>query len=289
MPHGKGVALSPRPIRETRCPVASQLSGKKIAKAGLEWASRVGNSVADLLFPPHCVTCGRFGVWLCSQCISEVAFIDAPICARCGAPLGATVIGDTVDGSESAAIGHRCLFLSSNLDGLRSAAWLGGTLQKAIHQFKYQDLQSLSGALGHLLAQGWERFGMDQEEFDQIAPIPLHRSRERERGYNQALLLSQELSRHVGCPVSARLLVRTRATSPQVGLGPEERQANVEGAFSCTDRLEGARVLLVDDVLTTGSTLESAGTALRKSGASLVWAYTLARARSGAGEALYIP
>jgi competence protein ComFC len=117
---------------------------------------------------------------------------------------------------------------------------------------------------------------------DVIVPVPLHPTRQRERGFNQAALLACELGIHLGRPVVDGVLVRSRATHPQVGLGPDERRANVDGAFECAnDDLAGKRVLLVDDVYTTGSTMEAAGAALREGGAESVWAYTLARAREG--------
>jgi ComF family protein len=113
-----------------------------------------------------------------------------------------------------------------------------------------------------------------------IVPVPLHPSRLRERGYNQAALLARELSAYVAGDVVEDCLIRTKATIPQVGLRAQERRANVRDAFRCvSDSLSGKRVLLVDDVFTTGATLESAGAALRGAGVFSVWAYTLARAR----------
>jgi ComF family protein len=112
-----------------------------------------------------------------------------------------------------------------------------------------------------------------------MVPVPLHRARERERGYNQAALLAKELAPRLGLPVATDVLIRTRATAPQVGLSPEERRANVREAFACIGSgLAGARVLLIDDVYTTGSTMEAAAAALREGGVLSVWAYTLARA-----------
>jgi ComF family protein len=153
-------------------------------------------------------------------------------------------------------------------------------LRKAIHCFKYEDLHCLAGPLGALMASGWQTLAGNRVDIDLILPVPLHRARLRERGYNQAALLARELGNRIGVPVAGDLLVRTRATVPQVGLSAEERQANVQGAFqSVTGVLVGKKVLLVDDVYTTGSTLESACAALRESGAVSVWAYTLVRAR----------
>ena len=111
-----------------------------------------------------------------------------------------------------------------------------------------------------------------------IIPVPLHTSRQRERGYNQAAFLVTELAERAQMPMNEKDLVRTRATPPQVGLGANERKANVQGAFAWTgSALRGVGVLLVDDVCTTGATLEACALALRQSQAGSVWALTLAR------------
>jgi ComF family protein len=173
------------------------------------------------------------------------------------------------------------------LDGLRACALHSGPLRKAIHQLKYQDLRSLAHPLGKLMAERWVELAPLGFELDVIVPVPLHSTRQRQRGYNQAALLARELAAHLHRPVVEDNLVRTRATAPQVDLNAQERRANVRGAFYCTGNdLSGKCVMLIDDVYTTGSTLDSACTALREAGTSSVWAYTLARAKSGPYEPL---
>lgn len=175
---------------------------------------------------------------------------------------------------------NACRSTDPLLDGVRAFAFHGGPLRQAIHCFKYEDLHCLAAPLGRLMAQGWLTLAGNHPDFDFIVPVPLHRARLRERGYNQSALLARELGTHLGIPVAEDLLSRTRATVPQVGLSAGERRANVRGAFQCLKgALDRRKVLLVDDVYTTGSTLESACGALRESGAVSVWAYTLARAR----------
>jgi ComF family protein len=165
------------------------------------------------------------------------------------------------------------------LDAQRSCAYHGGPLRQAIHEFKYRDLQCLAVPLGRLMADRWPVLA-PQLAFDSIVPVPLHPRRHRQRGYNQSALLARELGNCLQKPVVQDALVRIRATVPQVGLNPIERQNNVRGAFRCKSRgLSGMRVLLVDDVRTTGSTLESACLALREAGATSVQAYTLARTK----------
>jgi len=163
---------------------------------------------------------------------------------------------------------------------LRACAFHSGPLRKAIHQLKYEGLRSLAAPLGQLMSQAWSNVAPG-EGFDAIVPVPLHRARQRERGYNQAALLAREFSPSLHCPVVEDELIRVRATAPQIDLSAEQRRANVQHAFKCSKgSLAGKRVLLVDDVCTTGATLEAAAAALYQAGAVSVWSYTLARARS---------
>jgi competence protein ComFC len=239
------------------------------------WLDKVKSAVIDLLFPPHCVACHRLGAWLCTDCIDGIETIRPPICRRCGLPL---------DDSQPAGtpVCKNCQETPPIIDGLLVYAYHSGALREAIHQFKYQDLRSLAGPLGRLMGEGWAALASSNLDIDVIVPVPLHPSRQRHRGYNQAALLARELGAHLQRPVVEKVLVRVKATAPQVQLSAEERRTNVYNAFRCTDSsLAGKQVLLVDDVCTTGSTLDSACLALRRAGSLSVWAYTLARAKPG--------
>lgn len=245
---------------------------EQLAPSGSAWLKELGNAFVDLLFPPRCVACHRLGPWLCPQCRREIEVIQPPVCLHCGQPLD--------EGVAPGAKCARCQSASSALDGLRAYAYHSGPLREAIHQFKYEDLRSLTAPLGELMAKGWNALAPDGCEIDALVPVPLHASRLRQRGYNQAALLAHELGASLQLPVVEDVLVRVKATAPQVGLGAKARQLNVKGAFQCVnDSLSGRQVLLIDDVCTTGSTLEAGATALREQGAASVWAYTLARAR----------
>ncbi|MEJ2209214.1 MAG: ComF family protein [Anaerolineae bacterium] len=234
------------------------------------------DAAIDLLFPPRCVACGSLGSWLCASCVSEIKPIRPPLCQRCGLPLEASPAGRPAPLRCS-----RCRQLPQEWEALLAYGFHQEALRTAIHQFKYEDLRCLAPLLGGLMAEGWGRLAPDGWQPDVIVPIPLHPSRQRQRGYNQSALLARELGAHLGCPVETKALMRVRATAPQVGLGLDERRTNVRGAFDCRDgRLRGKKVLLIDDVCTTGSTLESACLAMKESGATSVLAYTLARARS---------
>jgi competence protein ComFC len=151
-------------------------------------------------------------------------------------------------------------------------------MREAIHRFKYYNSQNLATPLGKMMVSYWQDVRLPAEV---IVPVPLHTRRLRERGYNQAALLARELGKGVGLPVLEDALARVRETSPQVDLNAEERKENVRGAFHCPDgRLAGKSVLLVDDVYTTGATLEACSLALKQRGVRTVWALTLARAQS---------
>ncbi len=150
-------------------------------------------------------------------------------------------------------------------------------LREAVHRLKYNGCTALAEPLGDLMATYWMRNAMPS---DIVVPVPLHADRLRERGYNQAALLARALARRVGLTLDEQTLVRKRATAPQVDLDAEQRQENVRDAFLCTgDRLANKRVLLIDDVCTTGATLEACAVALYQGGARSVQALTLARAR----------
>lgn len=245
------------------------------APRGAAWLDRAKTAIIDLLFPPHCVACHRPSAWLCSDCLQAIEAIQPPVCQRCG-----LFLGDLQTADSSNSICKRCQRAPLQLDGLLAYAFHSGPLRQAIHQFKYEDLRSLAGLLGQLMAEGWMALAPRDLQPDVIVPVPLHPSRQKQRGYNQAALLAKELGSCLQRPVVDEVLVRIKATAPQVDLDAHERRVNVRNAFRCTDAsLSGKHVLLIDDVCTTGSTLESACVALRETGTLSVWAYTLARAR----------
>jgi ComF family protein len=206
----------------------------------------------DWLFPPRCVACQARGAWLCAACLEQVEYLPAP--------------------------GPHYTDQIAPLRAARSAAWFEGPLRQAVHHFKYEGLRVLAGVLGDILYAGWSTRPWPAQV---IVPVPLHGSRLRQRGYNQSALLSQELSVRTALPVVSAVLKRITPTRPQVGLSARERSDNVRDAFRCANpQLAGARVLLIDDVWTTGATMRACGQALLAGGAEAVWGLTLAHARS---------
>ena len=192
-----------------------------------------------------------------------------PFCTRCGGTLP----------HDQSRLCPRCRTHRPRIDCIRSVFLFQGTLREAVHRFKYDGLTVLATPLGGLMAAYLREHPLPA---DVLVPVPLHPARVRERGYNQSALLVQAMARDGSVPVDMRSLVRRRATVPQVGLGAGERAKNVAGAFFCTgNALAGNDVLLVDDVCTTGATLEACAAAVREAGARSVRALTLARANFG--------
>jgi ComF family protein len=149
-------------------------------------------------------------------------------------------------------------------------------LRPAVHALKYEGVRVLAAPLADLLAQCWQAQG---RAVDVIVPVPLHARRVRQRGYNQAEVLARALGPRLALPVLTRALLRHRDTRSQVGLSAQARWENVWGAFGCqSQEITSARVLLLDDVFTTGATLEACAHTLRESGAAQVCALTLTRA-----------
>ncbi len=160
---------------------------------------------------------------------------------------------------------------------MRAVGYLEGALQTAIHRFKYSNLRPLAAPLGKLAS---DYLIGHRLPVDTVVPVPLHSRRLRERGYNQAALLAAEIGRAVQMTVAEDVLQRVRSTAPQVGLNAAQRRKNVRGAFQCANTsLKDRNVLLVDDVCTTGATMESCSIALREAGVGVVWGLALARER----------
>jgi ComF family protein len=201
---------------------------------------------------------------LCSACSSAASHLRPPICRHCGTAW------------SGSSLCYACQTHPLNLDGLRSVFYFEGVIRQSIHHLKYDSLRALAVPLAVLMREYLEVEPLPGEI---LIPIPLHRHRLRERGYNQSALLAHELGRLITLSVVEDSLVRQQNTLPQARTtSAEERHRNVTGAFICVDhRLKGKKVILIDDVATTGATLEAAAKALRDAGTSSVWALTLAR------------
>jgi ComF family protein len=217
----------------------------------------------DLLFPPVCAGCGKVQHRFCSGCVEKVSKPDSHSCVLCGEQL------------QSGAEAHSC-FRQEHFD--RALVWglHSGPLRKALHKFKYSRDLGLADAFAHHLASIYSEA---QVEADLIVPVPLGRKRYQERGYNQASLLASALSGRLAIRCLPAAAKRIKETKSQVGLVIDQRRENVADAFWADERLvSDNRILLVDDVLTTGATLNSCSRALKQAGAAQIIALTLARA-----------
>ncbi len=225
------------------------------------------NRFIDLLFPPRCGGCQTAGSLWCAACRAATQPIEPPWCEKCGEPF-------VTDRLCSNCRAHPLV-----IEQIRSVVLFDGVLRQAIHRFKYERLSSLAEPFGEMLADYWQTV---QLAADWLIPVPLHPSRERDRGYNQSELLARQLGRRVNVPVSDKGLRRTRATAVQMTLNAVERRQNVAGAFECSDRrMRGARVVIIDDVGTTGATLDACAQAVLQAGAVSVMGLTLARTPYG--------
>jgi ComF family protein len=234
-------------------------------------------SLIDFFFPPRCSFCGESlrenePSLICSSCFGQIKKVSHPLCRRCG-------IGFATDAGEDHLCSD-CLRDIGYFTKARSLAHYEGLLVELISRFKYRGGIRLAKPLGFLLADyGSPDFSFS--DYDLILPVPLHRRRLRQRGYNQSLLLARAISRKHAVPLNYTSLRRIRPTRPQTELSGLDRQKNIRGAFALRGRepVENKCVLLIDDVFTTGATVEECAKVLIKSGAKQVDVLTLVRAR----------
>ena len=227
--------------------------------------AQLWSGLLDLVFPPRCVGCGREGGWLCPACLAAVRPVPPPTCAIC------------YESTLGTDICSACRRNPLEIDGIRSVSLHKGALREAVHGLKYENQRVLAPAMAGLMRGAMHSHGLAA---DVLVPVPLHKDRQRERGFNQSALLARAMAQNgePALPVDEESLVRVRATASQTTLNRVERRANMAGAFACRDgRLAGKRVLLIDDVCTTGATLEACAVACRAAGAASVWGLTLTR------------
>jgi len=228
-----------------------------------------------LLFPPACAACrthlpqAQAGYMLCPQCLEDIEYIISPHCTVCGIPFVSTTGQDHVCG--------KCMISPPSFDSARAMFVYSGTVRKLIHRIKFQ----ADGYALRVLCEMCRSQFQDRMMTTTVVPVPLHRARLRERGFNQAASLAGRL--FPSDTISLKLLERTRNTRPQRKLSASQRHVNIRGAFRVTENesgpsVSGMKITLFDDILTTGSTVESAAGELRRAGALRVDVITVARA-----------
>jgi ComF family protein len=228
------------------------------------WLKQLQYEVTGFFFPRTCIGCGKVGDFICTNCSKKMSRILPPICQRCGKP------------ESSGANCSECWGIKSSLDSIRSVFIFDGIIRQAVHELKYRNVQTISGCLAGFMSSYFQEYGL---RGDVLVPVPLHEKRLRERGYNQSHLLAEALSGLISLEVNPALLKRVRNTGPQArSASVQERKANMEDTFICeSDGAADRNIVIIDDVCTSGATLESCATALKSAGAGHVLGFTLAR------------
>ncbi|MGH6816463.1 MAG: ComF family protein [Hyphomicrobiaceae bacterium] len=234
--------------------------------------ANAARSLADVILPPLCLACRRaLGTHdtLCGPCWHQINFIRKPLCDKLGVPLPFDPGGPIV---SAEALAHPPVY-----DRARAVARFDGVMRRMIHELKYADRHDARRLFGRWLSEAGAELLADA---DAIVPVPLHRWRLLWRRFNQAALLAAEVSHLAGVPHDPLLLRRTRATPQQVGLPRSERVRNMTGVFAVADgyetRVTGRRIVLLDDVVTTGATIDAAAGVLKRAGAARVDVLALA-------------
>lgn len=226
---------------------------------------QVSQAVLNLLFPPRCAGCGKPGVEFCDACAASLSPMGAVVCEACGEPL------------PRPGLCSNCRTIQRVFRHVRSAFRFEGPLRQAVHALKYQKRRSIAVPLGILVSR-------QLAEFDHagmlLCAVPLHPQRQKERGYNQSAELARSIADGWGIDcLPEGAFQRVRATGSQVELDHAARQLNVKDAFGVSDAslVRGKGIILVDDVCTTGATLDACAQALLAAGAAVVDGVTLAR------------
>ena len=238
---------------------------------------RIFGRILDIFFPTPCSYCngpvGSSGIpYFCSVCWEDFAPISGPVCPRCGRPFDSP---ESLSHSPAHECGQ-CRQYPPRFDQALAVGYFEGPLREAIHQYKYRPCRSLGRPLGDWMAGKVRRL----TDLDMVMPVPLHPTRLRHRGFNQALLLAHRMCKQHDILLSCDNLFRVRPTRPQVELTGEERLKNVAGAFALRrqDTVKDRNVVIIDDVFTTGATMNECAAVLKEAGAAQVVALTLARA-----------
>ena len=241
---------------------------------------RIGSGALDLIYPMslYCISCGKIiddsrTYRLCNECMQAASWIGERRCAKCGRPLADTGPGErcfACSGRDAGDSGH-------SFDKGHACAGYGTVEQAVIFAFKYGSRSDIGSTLGEIL---FDRMASEYGEdvlagmYDLVVPVPVFSAKKKKRGYNHAALMAESFAKRAGLACDSSIIVRTRDTAPMKGLTPAERRANISGAFEIRTRgmkmLRGSSVLLVDDIFTTGSTIDGIASLLKEAGASRV-------------------
>ncbi len=254
--------------------VASVLRRRAAADA-VAVLREIGRAAADIVFPPACLSCRQSiaaSGALCPACWAQVRFIERPFCDRLGTPFAMDYGGGLL---SPEAVREPPVFGRARA----VAEFDDGPVRQMVHRLKYYDRMELAKPLGSWMARAGAELLLDA---DLLVPVPLHRARLTARGFNQANALAQAISLQCGVPADPFVLTRIKAAPPQAGLSRAQRALNLQGAFRVAEdmdrRIEGRKAVLIDDVMTSGSTANAAARALLRAGAGRVDVLVFARA-----------
>ncbi|HRY59978.1 MAG TPA: ComF family protein [Patescibacteria group bacterium] len=238
------------------------------------------NFLFDLLFPCCCLGCGAEGSWICQQCLKTIDIIKQPFCSEC---------------RRSTSYGEFCDRCKKDfaLDGIFICANFNeGVLKEAIHQYKYSFVFDIGEILGKIIngKLNYELGIMNHElKFDMVVPVPLHKKRKAWRGFNQSEVLGKVIAKKSNIKIEKKILVRNKYTTPQMELDRDRRLENLKDVFEINNvgidsyqslrTIQNKNILLVDDITTTGATLEECAKVLKINGAKSVWAIVLAKGK----------
>lgn len=238
----------------------------------------LSSSLFDLIYPPVCAACGKeISVQrspLCPDCLHSMQKLEPPFCNRCGAPIHGSI--KFIDTNKCNA----CPTEPVHFDTARSVySYNDPRVKNTIVSLKYRYQTNLSSILSQLLLQGFYAFFQGQS-FDGIIPVPLHKNRLRDREFNQAELIAAGISKTYNMEIVNDAVIRKKQTAPQVALSIKQRRTNLIGAFenAWPEKTRGKRILVIDDVFTTGTTTNEVCSEIRRGGASYIAVLTLARA-----------
>lgn len=215
------------------------------------------------MLPQQCVLCaaGTGDHWLCAACAGDLPWHDGAACPVCALPAG------------TAAVCGECLRHPPAFDATFALLDYRFPVDALLQRYKYSGLLAVAGLMGTLLSARVQNLPRP----DIIIPMPLHPTRLKERGFNQSTEIARTVARQLGIPLASRTCSRIRPTQPQAGLSPQERARNLRGAFACAQDLSGQHIVLLDDVMTTATSLDALARTVKNAGAARVDCWVIAR------------
>ena len=227
---------------------------------------KIIKKILELWYPTTCVFCREIcKKGICKSCSEKIDYIQEPLCKKCGKPI------HSQEGEFCFDCQRRMLHYEQG-----SSLWLHKRpVSSSIYDFKYKNKRVYGEIYGREMAEQFNDL-IRMWEIDVLIPVPLHRKRQRKRGYNQAEIIARELGKRLGIPVDMSVIIRERETTPQKELGQKNRRKNLKKAFRLTGkRLIGKNILLIDDIYTTGSTIDAMAEVLMKTGCEKIYFLTI--------------